>query len=283
ECRTVVARWGSDNDRQPERKRDGPCDLCRRRIRRSRTLASTALHAFCRRSTARRRHRLGTVYRASHRRIASWARPLRSEPAARQRVYDRAARARLGFGGASPMIRTVIVEDHALTRAGIKTALEAAGDIEVVAEAADGEAGFAQIERTHPEVAVIDIGLPGIDGIELTRRVRSRLREIRVVILTMHDIDREILAALAAGADAYVVKASDASNLITAVRVVADGGAYFDPRIAHVVLRYFGSPSPAPPADNPLTPREMEVLRLVADGVGNAEIAQRLYLGLGTV
>ncbi|MBV8423582.1 MAG: response regulator transcription factor [Candidatus Eremiobacteraeota bacterium] len=181
------------------------------------------------------------------------------------------------------MTRVAIVEDHALTRAGIKTALEAA-EFDVVVEAADGKAGLDEILRARPDVAVLDIGLPGMDGIELTRRLRSEMRDLRIVILTMHDIDKEILAALAAGADAYVVKASDASNLIVAVRVVADGGAYFDPQIAHVVLRHFGSPSPAPPsADNPLTPREMDILRLVADGVGNAEIAQRLYLGLGTV
>jgi len=182
------------------------------------------------------------------------------------------------------MIRTAIVEDHALTRAGVKTALEQSGDIEVVAEASAGEAGLSEILRVRPAVAVIDIGLPGMDGIELTRRLRVELRDIRIVILTMHDLDREIMAALAAGADAYVVKASDASNIVMAVHVVAEGGAYFDPQIAHVVLRHFGSPSPAPPpADNPLTPRELEILRLVADGVGNAEIAQRLYLGLGTV
>ena len=181
------------------------------------------------------------------------------------------------------MIRAAIVEDHGLTRAGIKTALEATGEMEVVAEAADGNAGYDEIVRVHPAVAILDIGLPGIDGIELTRRLRGQMRDLRIVILTMHDLDREILAALAAGADAYVVKASDPSNLITAVRVVSDGGAYFDPRIAHIVLRYFGAPSPAPPADNPLTPRELEILKLIAEGNGNAEIAQRLYLGLGTV
>jgi len=182
------------------------------------------------------------------------------------------------------VIRVGVVEDHALTRAGIKTALEGEADFEVVAEAGDGKSGFSEIVRTTPDVAVLDIGLPGIDGIELTRRLRAQMHNIRIVILTMHDLDPEILAALAAGADAYVVKGSDPSNLLTAVRVVADGGAYFDPQIAHVVLRHFGSPSPAPPpTDNPLTPRELEVLRLVADGVGNTEIGQRLYLGLGTV
>ncbi len=182
------------------------------------------------------------------------------------------------------MIRVGIVEDHALTRSGIKTALASQADVEVVAEAGDGNSGLIEIVRTTPDVAVVDIGLPGIDGIELTRRLRAQTTNVRIVILTMHDLDREILAALAAGADAYVVKGSDASNLLTAVRVVAEGGAYFDPQIAHVVLRHFGSPSPAPPPiDSPLTPRELEILRLVADGVGNAEIGQRLYLGLGTV
>lgn len=182
------------------------------------------------------------------------------------------------------MIRVAIVEDHALTRAGVKTALSAAGGILVVGEAADGSAGLEEIARMRPDVAVIDIGLPGIDGIELTRRVRTELEGVRVVILTMHDLDAEILAALAAGADAYVVKASDPSSLITAVRVVAEGGAYFDPRIAHIVLRNFGAQPPAqPPAENPLTPRELEILRLIAEGVGNAEIGGRLYLGLGTV
>jgi len=182
------------------------------------------------------------------------------------------------------VIRVAIVEDHALTRAGVKTALEASGDVEVVAEASDGASGLDAILREKPNVAVVDIGLPGIDGIELTRRIRGQIQNVHVVILTMQDVDREILAALAAGADAYVVKASDPSMLIMAVRTVAEGGAFFDPRIAHIVLRHFGSPSPAtPPVDNPLTPREVEVLRLVAEGVGNAEIAQRLYLGLGTV
>ena len=182
------------------------------------------------------------------------------------------------------MTRIAIVEDHALTRAGIKTAVEATAGFEVVAEAADGKAGYDEIVRSRPDVAVLDIGLPGIDGIELTRRLRKGVRDIRIVILTMHDLDNEILAALAAGADAYVVKASDPSNLITALGVVADGGAYFDPQIAHVVLRHFGSPSPIPPpSDNPLTQREIEILRLISDGVGNVEIAQRLYLGLGTV
>jgi NarL family two-component system response regulator LiaR len=177
----------------------------------------------------------------------------------------------------------VLVEDHALTRAGLRTALEAGGDIMVVAEAADGIAGEESIVRLRPAVAVIDIGLPGKDGIALTGSVKAAVPQTRVVILTMHDLDDEVVAALSAGADAYCVKSSDAKSVVDAVRIAAGGGAYFDPQIAHVVLRRLGAPAPAPAARSPLTPRELDVLRLIADGVGNADIAERLHLGLGTV
>jgi DNA-binding NarL/FixJ family response regulator len=176
----------------------------------------------------------------------------------------------------------VIVEDHALTRAGLRTALDACDDLQVVAEAADGLEGLAVIERYQPDVAVLDIGLGGIDGIELTRRVRTAVPRTHVVILTMHDLETEVLAALAAGADAYCVKSSSPEGVVTAVRVAADGGAYFDPKVAGVVMRLLGTPR-APSAASPLTPRETEVLRMIAGGSGNGEIAEALHIGLGTV
>ncbi len=132
-------------------------------------------------------------------------------------------------------------------------------------------------------MAVIDIGLPGVDGIDVTRRLKAALPGLKVVILTMHELDDEVLAALAAGADAYCVKSSDGATVLDAVRIVAGGGAYFDARIAHVVLRRLGAHQTAPPGTGPLTPRELDVLRLIAEGIGNAEIAERLHLGLGTV
>ncbi len=181
------------------------------------------------------------------------------------------------------MIRIVLVEDHALTRMGLRTALEAGGDVTVVAEADDGITAEALILRERPDVAILDIGLPGRDGVALTRAVKTQAPDTRIVILTMHELDDEVLAALSAGADAYCVKSSDTSTVLDAVRIVAGGGAYFDPRIAHVVLRRLGAPAPLPSADSPLTPRELDVLRLIADGVGNAEIAERLHIGLGTV
>jgi DNA-binding NarL/FixJ family response regulator len=177
----------------------------------------------------------------------------------------------------------VLVEDHALTRAGLRTALEASGEVRIVAEAGDGIAGEAAILRLRPSVAIIDIGLPGKDGIALTRSVKAALPQTGIVILTMHDLDEEVIAALSAGADAYCVKSSDAATVIDAVRIVAGGGAYFDAQIADVVLRRLGAPAPVPAERSPLTPRELDVLRLIAEGVGNTDIASRLHLGLGTV
>ncbi|MDB5094193.1 MAG: Two component transcriptional regulator, LuxR family [Candidatus Eremiobacteraeota bacterium] len=184
-------------------------------------------------------------------------------------------------GAAPARVRVVIVEDHALVRAGLRTSLEAAG-IAVVAEASDGIAGLETVTRERPDVAVIDLGLPGKDGIALTRELKANPDPPGVVILTMQELDDEVLAALAAGADAYCVKSSDPRVVIDAIAAVAAGGAYFDPRIAHVVLRKLGGTHARPP-QSPLTPRETQILTLVADGIGNAEIAERLHVGLGTV
>jgi DNA-binding NarL/FixJ family response regulator len=136
--------------------------------------------------------------------------------------------------------------------------------------------------RERPDVAVVDVGLPGKDGVELTRELKAMADPPGVVVLTMQERPDAVLAAVAAGADAYCVKSSDVSFVVDAVRAVAAGGAYFDPRIAGVVLRRVVSPG-APPERSPLTPRETDVLKLIAEGVGNAEIAERLNLGLGTV
>ncbi len=178
--------------------------------------------------------------------------------------------------------RVVIVEDHALTREGMRTALGAA--YAVIGEASDGIAGYETILRERPDVAVIDLGLPGVDGITLTQRVKAELPATRVVIMTMVDVEEEVIAALAAGADAYCLKSSPIEVLVDAVRIARDGGAYFDPRIAHVVLaRFSPRTTPAARGDSPLSPRELDVLRLIADGKANSEIAVALNIGLGTV
>lgn len=177
--------------------------------------------------------------------------------------------------------RVVIVEDHALTRAGLRTSLEAAFD--VAGEAADGLTGWEVIERERPDVAVIDIGIPGMDGIALTQKVRRELPQTRVVIVTMIDLEEEVLSALAAGADAYCLKASDPEHIVDAVRIAREGGAYFDPKIAHLVLARFSTTTKDGARSSPLTPRETEILRLISDGHANAEVAETLHIGLGTV
>lgn len=177
----------------------------------------------------------------------------------------------------------VLVEDHALTRAGLRAALDGEADLRVVAEADDGPMGLVAIETHRPNVAVIDIGLPGMDGIELVRRVRIVAPQTRIAILTVHDLETEILAALTAGADAYSLKTSPPDRIVAAIRTAAEGGAYFDPQIARVVLSNVGSTRLASEAESPLTPRETDVLRLIASGTGNAEIAKSLHIGLGTV
>jgi len=179
----------------------------------------------------------------------------------------------------SDRVRVALVEDHALTRAGLRTALSS--DFDVVGEAPDGPGGLQIVEAAHPDVAVIDIGLPHMDGIELTQQIRSRFPQTHVVIVTMIDLEEEVVAALAAGADAYCLKTAHPERICEAVRLAAEGGAYFDPGIAHVALARFSPDASA--SHSPLSEREAEILRLIADGVANTEIAQRLHIGLGTV
>jgi NarL family two-component system response regulator LiaR len=187
--------------------------------------------------------------------------------------------------GGARVLTVVLVEDHALTRAGLKTALDAAGDLRVVAEADDGPSGLAAIEEYQPDVAVVDLGLPGLDGIEVTRRARLVAPRTRIAILTVQDLETEIHAALAAGADAYSLKTSPPNRIVAAIRTAAEGGAYFDSRIAHVVLGRLTSETGLRPSeiDSPLSPRETEILRMISEGRGNAEIAEALFIGLGTV
>jgi DNA-binding NarL/FixJ family response regulator len=180
-----------------------------------------------------------------------------------------------------PRARVVIVEDHALTRAGLHTALQSLFD--VVGEAADGETGWETIASEKPDVAVIDIGIPAIDGVTLTKRVRAELPETHVVIVTMIDLEERVLAALAAGADAYCLKSAEPERIVEAVRIAGEGGAYFDPHIAHVVLARFSGTRSLEAHFSPLTSRETEILRAISNGRSNAEIAEALHIGLGTV
>lgn len=177
------------------------------------------------------------------------------------------------------MTEVFIVEDHAFTRDGLRVAINREPDLEVVGEARSAEEALEQLPRLQATVVLVDIGLPGIDGIELTKTLKQKHPSLRVVIFTVHQLEAEVLAAVASGADAYCLKSSDPASLILALRSAALGSTYLDPQIAHVVLRQVVVPE----GGVELSPRELEVLRLVADGKANKEIAQSLEISLSTV
>jgi DNA-binding NarL/FixJ family response regulator len=181
------------------------------------------------------------------------------------------------------MIRVLVVDDQEMMRAGFRTILEAQGDIAVVAEAGDGAAAIEAAQRTHPDVVLMDIRMPRMDGIEATRRLRDQ----RVVILTTFDHDEYIVEGLRAGASGFLLKDAPPEELIRAVRVVAAGDALLAPDVTRRLLDRVAARLPSvrgrPPEIDELTERERDVLQLVARGCSNSEIAQRLQVSETTV
>lgn len=184
------------------------------------------------------------------------------------------------------MTRVVVVDDQALVRQGIGTLLELAG-VEVVGEAADGAEALAVIDACEPEVVLLDLRMPGRDGIWALQQLRERGSEVPVLVLTTFDDDALVLEALHAGARGYLLKDVTLERLTRAVEVLADGGTLIAPTITERLLRTIRSTppplgSPEAPLES-LTERELEVLRLMAEGYGNREIAEALFLAEGTV
>jgi DNA-binding NarL/FixJ family response regulator len=180
-----------------------------------------------------------------------------------------------------PPIR-VLLADDAVVRAGIRQILEHGGDIQVVAEAENGETAQALISRHHPDVAVLDIQMPKGSGIDVTRWIRVNAREVGVLILTAYDDDPYVMAVLQAGANGYVLKTSSPRELIQAVRDVYDGKSVLDPAITQKVMAHIFGTSKMPTFE-PLTDREMEVLQLVAKGFTNKAIGVQLGISDRTV
>lgn len=179
-------------------------------------------------------------------------------------------------------IRILIADDHALVREGTRRILEREEDLEVVGEAADGEEAVALAERLAPDVAVIDIGMPRMNGIEATRRIKEEHPEIGVLVLSVHDDDPYVYAILEAGAAGYLLKDVRGAELVEAVRSVRAGEAVLHPAIARKVLGRFRTAGGAEDGV-PLTEREIEVLRLAARGLSNKQIGARLGLSARTV
>jgi len=205
-------------------------------------------------------------------------------------------------------IRVILIEDHDVVRIGLRTTLQNQEGIAVVGEAANGVHGLKLLESTQVDVALVDIGLPGIDGIELTRQYRKFQAEqennhTKIVMLTMQGSEESVLAAFAAGADSYCMKDIDMKRLAEAIEATHTGSSWIDPAVANIVLRQMrqGIPNGSEEGNRtiqisavdaemekvletyPLTERELEVLELIVSGCTNEAIAERLYITVGTV
>ncbi len=188
------------------------------------------------------------------------------------------------------VVKVIIVEDYKLTRVGLRSSLNEFEGVKVVAEAESGERGIQLIKELRPDVVLMDLGLPGINGIEAIQEIKDFDENIKIVVLTSHERDEEVLAALGSGANAYCLKDIEPNTLVSVIRNVNRGAAWLDPNIAGVALKLFPRPESArilnssvvTDARSQLTERELEVLKLLVKGKSNTEIAKDLIVSVHT-
>ncbi len=180
-------------------------------------------------------------------------------------------------------IRVAVVDDQTLVREGLASLLALAPDLVVVGTAADGHAALTLVAERSPDVVLMDVRMPGMNGVVATREIRARYPATRVIVLTTFDHDEYVFESLKAGAAGYLLKNADPDRLAAAIRAVHAGDSILDPAVTEKVIRRATLPESEPILTERLTPREREVLRLMAQGAANAEIAARLCLAEGTV
>jgi NarL family two-component system response regulator LiaR len=180
-------------------------------------------------------------------------------------------------------IRVLIVDDHEIVRKGIRALLATKRDILVVAEAGDGAEAVTQVQTHHPDVVLMDLVMPKMDGIQATREITTRLPETRVLVLTSFAADEQVFPAIKAGALGYLLKDSGPQELVKAIRQVYRGEPSLEASIARKVLTELSNPPQIPLTPDPLTARELEILRLIAQGQSNKEIAGKLVIAEETV
>jgi NarL family two-component system response regulator LiaR len=183
-----------------------------------------------------------------------------------------------------PRIRVLIVDDHQVVRQGLRTFLELQPDIEVVGEAADGEAALAKARQLEPDVLLMDLVMPGMDGIEATRRIQASALRTKVIALTSFAEDDKVFPAIQAGASSYLLKDVTPEDLVASIQAVHRGETRLHPEVARRLVQQIAQGQPQPePAEGELTRRELEVVRLIASGRSNSQIAEELVISEGTV
>jgi DNA-binding NarL/FixJ family response regulator len=178
--------------------------------------------------------------------------------------------------------RILIVEDDQMMQLGLEQALSRYSSLEIIEQVDDGYLGVQAALKLKPDLAIVDIGLPRLDGIAVTKQIKEKLAAIQVVMLTSHTDETEVIAALAAGADAYCIKGTKVERLVNAIAVVRDGATYLDPQIAKLVVDRLQPPTSDRKIGN-LSDRETEVLKLIVEGKSNPEIAAKLQLSPNTI